>query len=158
MESDPEPEESHEHAPEPWSQEGRYIRDATGAIVVRGRSSGDARRIVAAINGTIGIPTEALESWTTQDVSDPQTRPDLELEIDVEEDSPFAVPAPRSTVEPQGTETVASEEVPARPVAGGEAFVFERRVFQRRLGKRRIKGERRRADRRRPSADLRLPG
>ena len=59
------------HSPEPWTQDGRYIRDAKDAIVVRGRTLADARRIVAAINATRDIPTDALEHWLVQDVSDP---------------------------------------------------------------------------------------
>ena len=63
--SDPFPEDDLEgfHSPEPWKQDGRYVRDASGAIVVRGRSFADARRIVAAINATREIPTDALEHW-----------------------------------------------------------------------------------------------
>ena len=85
-------EDRREHSPEPWRQEGRYLRDATGAIVVRGRSSADARRIAAAINGVRGIPTEVLESWKVEDVSDPATRPDFEVEVEVELGEEFASP------------------------------------------------------------------
>ena len=82
--TDPFPEEELDsfHSPEPWTAEGRYIRDASGAIVVRGRSYADARRIAAAINATRDIPTDALERWLVQDVSDPRTRPDLEVDLD----------------------------------------------------------------------------
>ncbi|MFY9552648.1 MAG: hypothetical protein WAU32_15990, partial [Thermoanaerobaculia bacterium] len=78
---DPFPEDDREtfHSPEPWKQDGRYVRDASGAIVVRGRSFADARRIVAAINATKHIPTEALENWHVQDVSEPAARPELEV-------------------------------------------------------------------------------
>src|SRR4030095_8536867 len=78
---DPFPEDDLErfHSPEPWKQDGRYVRDASGAIVVRGRSFADARRIVAAINATSEIPTDALEHWLGEDVSDPRTRPELEV-------------------------------------------------------------------------------
>ena len=83
------------HSPEPWTQDGRYIRDAKRAIVVRGRTLADARRIVAAINATRDIPTDALEHWLVQDVSDPVGRPDLEIAINDEVDhSPFVVPPP----------------------------------------------------------------
>ena len=63
--TDPFPEEELDsyHSPEPWTAEGRYIRDASGAIVVRGRSYADARRIAAAINATRDIPTDALERF-----------------------------------------------------------------------------------------------
>src|SRR5215470_4694155 len=71
--TDPFPDDEIEtyHSPEPWTQDGRYIRDSRGAIVVRGRTLADARRIVAAINATRDMPTEALENWLAQDVSDP---------------------------------------------------------------------------------------
>jgi hypothetical protein len=123
-------EETAEHSPEPWSQEGRYIRDATGAIVVRGRSAADARRIVAAINGTRGIPTEALESWSVQDVSDPLTRPALEIDLDSEpEPSPHAVrPPDRRLAERRRAE---------RREMSRETPLLDRRVFERRRGDRR---------------------
>ena len=94
--SDPFPEDEIEtyHSPEPWKQDGRYIRDAKGAIVVRGRTVADARRIAAAVNATRDIPTDALEHWLVQDVSDPGTRPDLEVALAETESSPFAVPPP----------------------------------------------------------------
>jgi hypothetical protein len=119
--------EPREHAPEPWQQDGRYIRDARGAIVVRGRSAADARRIVAAINGVRGIPTEALEGWKTEDVSDPLTRPDLEVELP-EEASPYAVAPPRS----RESERRRGERRAAVNVPDALALVFDRRVFQRR--------------------------
>src|SRR5260370_14449922 len=93
---DPFPEDEIEtyHSPEPWTQDGRYIRDARGAIVVRGRTLADARRITAAINATRDIPTDALEHWLVQDVSDPVGRPDLEVAFAEPEASPFAGPPP----------------------------------------------------------------
>lgn len=126
--------EPHRHAPEPWRQEGRYIRDALGAIVVRGRTAADARRIVAAINGTRGIPTEALESWRVEDVSDPHTRPDFEIDLNFEpEPSPYAVPPPpRRLGERRQGERRAAVSVP-----NPEPLVFDRRVFERRGSDRR---------------------
>jgi len=52
-----------EHQPEPWTQDGRYILDASGWTLASTRFPADARRIVAAINAVQGIPTDALESW-----------------------------------------------------------------------------------------------
>lgn len=127
MEADLVDEESPVHAPEPWSQDGRYVRDAAGVIVVRGRSGADARRIVAAVNGTQGIPTEALEGWKAADVSDPGTRPDLEI--------------------------VFADEVETTPSLPPEDFPFDRRVMQRRLSRRR-ESDRRQTDRRRPTATV----
>jgi len=123
-----------EHAPEPWQQDGRYIRDARGAIVVRGRTAADARRIVAAINGTRGIPTEALESWRVEDVSDPQSRPDFEIDLAPEPGpSPFAVSPP-----PQREgERRRGERRAAVTLTSPETLVFDRRVFDRRKEERR---------------------
>lgn len=126
------------HSPEPWTQDGRYIRDASGAIVVRGRTIADARRIVAAINATRDMPTEALESWLIQDVSDPHTRPDLEVALGEEEQhSPYAVRPPEAA--PPAV-LVAAPAVPLPAVEGfdGAAAVgFERRQADRRAAERR---------------------
>lgn len=127
MDSFPPDEESPEHAPEPWRQDGRYIRDATGAIVVRGHTEADARRIVAAINGTHGIPTSALEGWSVQDVSDPHTRPAFEIDLETEsEASPHAVKPPDRRVRMRRI-----EERRVEPPAV-ERPLLDRRVFERR--------------------------
>jgi hypothetical protein len=160
--SDPFPEDEIDtfHSPEPWSQDGRYIRDARGAIVVRGRTAADARRIAAAINATRDIPTEALESWLVQDVSDPGTRPDLEVALGEPEASPFAVPPPDG---PESGPVPPAEASPGpwpytlthperrrtdrrqgdRRQLGSAAephqLVFDRRVMERRFGDRRAR-------------------
>jgi hypothetical protein len=123
------------HSPEPWSQDGRYIRDASGAIVVRGKTFSDARRIVAAVNATRDIPTEALERWLVQDVSNPKTRPDLEVELsDADLDpSPYAVMPP----ERRTAERRVRERRQPFPPADPPPLVFDRRVMERRLGERR---------------------
>lgn len=135
--TDPFPEEELDayHSPEPWKQEGRYIRDAAGAIVVRGRSYSDARRIVAAVNATRDIPTAALENWQIQDVSDPKTRPDLEVAVVDEGHAPspyLVIPGERRRSERRRQE---------RRVGGAPdsalALVFDRRVMERRLADRR---------------------
>ena len=134
MDSLPGDDERGRHASEPWRQEGRYIRDATGAIIVRGRTEADARRIVAAINGTRGIPTEALESWSAQDVSDPHTRPDLEIDLEDETPSPHAVRPPGEEGFPLSPPEFPLQSFgvePPRPLP------FDRRVMQRRRGERR---------------------
>jgi hypothetical protein len=159
-ESDPFPEDEIEiyHSPEPWRQDGRYIRDAAGAIVVRGRTAADARRIVAAINATRDIPTDALEHWHVQDVSNPRTRPDLEVLVAPEpEPSPFLIqppveaPAPATPV-PDGRVPAAWHPAPGFPerrrgerrrgdrrvsACAVDDLPFERRVMERRLGDRR---------------------
>jgi len=126
----------HEHAPEPWRQDGNYIRDAGGAIVVRGRSAADARRIVAAINGTRGIPTEALEGWAVEDVSDPEARQGFEVvfeETDEEEPSAHAVTPPKR----RKGERRQKERRAAVAVPHPETLVFDRRMFERRGQERR---------------------
>ena len=135
--TDPFPEEELDsfHSPEPWTAEGRYIRDATGAIVVRGRSYADARRIAAAINATRDIPTDALERWLVQDVSDPRTRPDLEVDLDSTDPgpSPYLVTPydRRHTDRRQGERRAPSTGTMA------EGLLFDRRVMDRRLANRR---------------------
>ena len=126
-----------EHSPEPWRQEGRYIRDAAGAIVVRGRSSADARRIAAAINGVRGIPTEVLESWRVEDVSDPATRPDFEVELAEEVASPHEVRPPGEGAAEELSFTLSP---PGFPIE--KAFPYDRRVGQRRQAERRQKDRR----------------
>jgi hypothetical protein len=135
--TDPFPEEElySNHSPEPWTAEGRYIRDASGAIVVRGRSHADARRIAAAINATRDIPTEALERWLVQDVSDPRTRPELEVDLDSTDPGPspyLVTPYDRRRTDRRQRERRApfSGEVP-------EGHLFDRRVMERRLSSRR---------------------
>ena len=158
--SDPFPEDEVEtyHSPEPWKQDGRYIRDATGAIVVRGRTLADARRITAAINATRDIPTDALENWLVQDVSDPGTRPDLEVALAEPQASPFAVKPPDEAEVPveivapskpegwpytlthperrrDGRRRTERRNPDATPAA--DDLLFDRRVMERRFGDRR---------------------
>ncbi len=123
------------HSREPWRQEGRYIRDARGLIVVRGKTLADARRICAAINATRDIPTDALESWLVQNVSDPRTRPDLEVDLDSTDPkgSPYLV-APR---ERRRAERREKERRGSAAAAEFEPLIFDRRVMERRLADRR---------------------
>jgi hypothetical protein len=72
-------EEARENAPEPWAQLGRYIRDAEGRIVVRGKSPLDARRVVACVNALMGVPTETIENWNIQVVGGAGAGPDPSL-------------------------------------------------------------------------------
>ena len=65
-----------EHQPEPWTQDGRYILDASGWTLASARFPGDARRIIAAVNSVQGIPTDALESWVVNVVGEPVGRSD----------------------------------------------------------------------------------
>jgi hypothetical protein len=135
--TDPFPEEELDayHSPEPWTAEGRYIRDAAGAIVVRGRSYADARRIAAAINATRDIPTDALERWLVQDVSDPRTRPDLEVDLD----STDPGPSPYLVTPDDRRRTDRRQHERRAPSSGTtpEGLLFDRRVMERRIGLRR---------------------
>jgi hypothetical protein len=135
--TDPFPEEELDsfHSPEPWTAEGRYIRDATGAIVVRGRSYADARRIAAAINATRDIPTDALERWLVQDVSDPRTRPDLEVDLDTTDPgpSPYLV----TPYDRRHTDRRQAERRSPSTGAMPEGLLFDRRVMDRRIAGRR---------------------
>jgi hypothetical protein len=63
-----------EHQPEPWTQDGRYILDASGWTLASARFPGDARRIIAAVNSVQGIPTDALESWVVNVIGEPVGR------------------------------------------------------------------------------------
>ena len=127
--------ESDRHSPEPWTQEGRYLRDASGAIVVRGRRFADARRIAAAVNATREIPTDALERWLVQDVSNPQTRPDLEVELDLSEPvpSPYAVAPPDRRMR----ERRSRDRRSGSSAADAPPLLFDRRVMERRFADRR---------------------
>jgi len=103
--------------------------------VVRGKTLADARRIVAAINATRDIPTDALENWLVQNVSDPRTRPDLEVDLDSSDPkgSPYLV-TPRDR---RREERRQQERRGPYSLAGPGALVFDRRVMERRLADRR---------------------
>ncbi len=120
--------ETGEHAPEPWIQEDRYIRDAKREIVVRAKSPADARRIVAAVNAVQGIPTDALEGWVVQVVSGSAVGPESD------------------------GDTI--EEARADALEAIERFLNDRRLEDRRRGDRRP--DRRRGDRRRENPDTRV--
>lgn len=130
--------ENSTHSPEPWKQEGRYIRDARGAIVVRGKTLADARRIAAAINATRDIPTDALERWLVQDVSDPHTRPDLEIDLESTDpgSSPYLV-TPRDRRRSERRQEASRAPLSMAPP---DSLVFDRRVMDRRLNDRRKSG------------------
>jgi hypothetical protein len=131
-------EEARDHAPEPWRRDGCYVRDANGEIVVRGRTAADARRIVASVNATRGIPTDALERWFVQDVSDPVTRPDLEIDLESNaEHSPHEI-------RPDDRRRLGDRRRGERRRSGPadpSSYVIDRRVFERRRGERRRSAE-----------------
>ena len=120
------PWESDEHQPEPWSQEGRIILSAKRWRLGKMVLVPDARRIVAAINDTQGIPTAALEAGFVRDL--------LELKIWPRGDRLKARPAPP----PQALDVV--QYFLHDPPEPYEYFPYERR-----------RGDRRKVERRRNS-------
>src|SRR5262245_3890743 len=56
---------------ERWGHDGPSIVDPTGRIAATFRTTEEARRVAAAINAVAGMPTDALEAWTTGVISDP---------------------------------------------------------------------------------------
>jgi len=67
--------EIEKHQPEPWSVDGSHILSASGWNLAKAVLIADARRIVAAINDTQGIPTAALEAGFLRDFLELTVRP-----------------------------------------------------------------------------------
>ncbi len=106
--------------PEPWSYEGRAILNSAGWTLAKTIFEADARRIVAAVNDVLGIPTAALEAGFIREI---------------------LVPRPEST----SAVTIRIHPLP-QDVANldpAEFFIHDRRAGDRRQGERRV-GERRR--------------
>ena len=95
------------HQPEPWTQEGQFILSATGWRLAKAVFEEDARRIVAAINDSQGIPTVALEAGFIRDL--------LELKIWPRGDLRTGLPA-----------------LGPSKAAPPETFFFDRRISDRR--------------------------
>ncbi len=55
----------------PWYAIGKAVFDGSGEAVAAARSVDDGRRIAAALNAVIGMPTEALEAWSLGSIQDP---------------------------------------------------------------------------------------
>ena len=55
----------------PWYAVQTTVFDGDGKPVGHARSEEEARRIAAALNAVMGMPTEALEAWTTGSIQDP---------------------------------------------------------------------------------------
>lgn len=115
-----------QHQPEPWSYEGRAILNSAGWTLAKTIFEADARRIVAAVNDVLGIPTAALEAGFIREILVP--RPDSTSAVSIR-------------VHPLPGEVIAFD--PA------EFFIHDRRVGERRVG------ERRQGDRRKNVAPLR---
>lgn len=113
--------EEEEHQPEPWSYDERSILSAKNWRLAKAVLVPDARRIVAAVNDTLGIPTAALEAGFIRDL--------LELRIwprggrDLLRISPEVLEAAEYFLRDPGEE-------PGR-------FPYDRRLGERRRGERR---------------------
>jgi hypothetical protein len=115
-----------QHQPEPWSYEGRAILNSAGWTLAKTIFEADARRIVAAVNDVLGIPTAALEAGFIREI---------------------LVPRPEST----SAVSIQFHPLPQDPPTFDPAEFF---IHDRRMGERR-QGERRRGERRRGVAPLR---
>jgi hypothetical protein len=106
-----------QHQPEPWTYEGRAILNAAGWTLAKTIFEADARRIVAAVNDVLGIPTAALESGFIREI---------------------LVPRPEST----STVSIRIHPLPAETAAldPAEFFIHDRRVGDRRQSERRRAG------------------
>ncbi len=107
-----------QHQPEPWKSEGRAILNAAGWTLAKTIFEADARRIVAAVNDVLGIPTAALEAGFIREILVPRADGSSEVSIRVH-------PLPRNPVDP------------------AEFFIHDRRLGERRRSDRR-RTERRR--------------
>ena len=108
-----------QHQPEPWSYEGRAILNSAGWTLAKTIFEADARRIVAAVNDVLGIPTAALESGFIREILVPRPEESSALSIRFH------------SLNGPGT------------VDAAEFFIHDRRLGERRRGERR-QGERRR--------------
>lgn len=64
----------------PFYAIGKAVFDGAGEAFAAGRSVDEARRIAAALNAVIGMPTEALEAWSLGSIQDPTNDLLAELE------------------------------------------------------------------------------
>jgi hypothetical protein len=64
----------------PWYAIGKAVFDGSGEAIAAARSVDDGRRIAAALNAVIGMPTEALEAWSLGSIQDPTNDLLAELE------------------------------------------------------------------------------
>lgn len=111
-----------EHQPEPWTYDDRSILSAGGWRLAKAVLIPDARRIVAAVNDTLGIPTVALEAGFIRDL--------LELKIWPRPDGRVLSISPAAAAD-------AAEYFLVDPPDGQERFPYDRRSSDRRRGERR---------------------
>lgn len=64
----------------PFYAIGKAVFDGDGEALCAARSVDEARRIAAAMNAVVGMPTEALEAWTLGSIQDPMNDLLSELE------------------------------------------------------------------------------
>jgi len=107
-----------QHQPEPWKSDGRSIVNASGWVLAKTIFESDARRIVAAVNDVLGIPTAALEAGFIREI---------------------LVPRPEATSE----FSIRIHPLPQGPADPAEFFIHDRRLGDRRRTDRR-RAERRR--------------
>ncbi len=100
-----------QHQPEPWDVDGRAIINASGWILGKTIFEADARRIVAAVNDVLAIPTAALEAGFIREILVPRPESPGEIRIRIHPVPPLADPA--------------------------EYFIHDRRIGERRAGDRR---------------------
>lgn len=55
----------------PFYAIGKAVFDGTGEAIAAARSVDEGRRIAAALNAVVGMPTDALEAWTLGSIQDP---------------------------------------------------------------------------------------
>ena len=108
-----------QHQPESWSYEGRAILNSAGWTLAKTIFEADARRIVAAVNDCLGIPTAALEAGFIREILVPRPESTSAVSIQI-----HPLPIETATLDP------------------AEFFIHDRRVGERRHGERRL-GERR---------------
>jgi len=101
-----------QHQPEPWSYEGRSILNSAGWTLAKTIFEADARRLVAAVNDVLGIPTAALEAGFIREI---------------------LVPRPESTSEV----SIRVHPLPRMPADAAEFFLHDRRMGERRKSDRR---------------------
>lgn len=100
-----------QHQPEPWAVDGRAVLNASGWVLAKTIFEADARRIVAAVNDVLAIPTAALEGGFIREILVPRSESPGEVRIRIH-------PLPQS----------------ADPA---EFFIHDRRAGERRTGERR---------------------
>jgi len=111
-----------QHQPEPWTFDGRSILSARQWRLAKAVLIPDARRIVAAVNDTQGVPTVALEAGFVRDLLELKVWPRGGLLVP-ESSGPVAVDA--------------AEYFLPDPMEAADHFPYDRRMGGRRRAERR---------------------